>query len=56
MSKNGLEHHLKCFVLTQNLELISTGDIKNLEVGNPAFIEEFEKSFDINNNVLICNE
>ena len=45
MSKNGSEHSLKCFILHPNLELIQSGVINNIELGNPGFIEEFEMSF-----------
>ena len=54
--KNGESFCLKCFQLEVNLELTPTGLIDNIEASNPSFIDEFEQSYSINGNVLICNE
>jgi len=56
MCQDGNDFTFKCFNLEANLELTPTGVIKNLELVNPSFVNEFQRSRQVCKNIIIAND
>ena len=55
LSQNGNDYIFRCFRLN-GCDLDPTGSIDNIRETNPTFIEEFERSNIVNENILISND